>query len=612
LIFELWLTERFYAQRRVAPSRAAFTQGLGLMSTNRVNILLVDDDPALLRLLSKWLESGGYETRHAEDGQQAITAITSRCPSILITDWEMPHVDGLELCRWLRRQLLPHYLYTIFLTQRTASEYMVQALETGADDFLKKPVNKAELLARVRSGVRVLELESRLSVLARTDPLTGLATRRTFLEKMESEWSRSRRHHIPLSCVMIDIDFFKRINDTYGHRAGDDMLRKTTKVLQESCRGSDIVGRYGGEEFCVLLPETTEINATHWADRVRRQIANQARLEDYPHVSMTASFGVAQRLADTESAEQLVDLADQALLVAKRSGRDRVVAYQSIQDSSQLRSTGGGPEAIFRGLKARNVMNTVVAGLHQDETVGRAASYFLRFRFHSAPVVDDDGQLVGILSERDVMTAMLWPRWWETSIKEVMKHNVVCYEEDTPVVVIYEFLCRVSIRGIVIVRDGQPSGMISRNSLLRWFTNLLTLNSSASREGSTPDRSPDQVLGSRLEPRENVALIVRAMSEEVRKLESRLEGETTDLVPVVIGGVSRLEELINDLLAASRYTQCRQPPGSTVHGATAVMEATVKGVVELTEAIQLPDAALCNAPWLPPAWGAHVPGDSGS
>ncbi|MFV1965542.1 MAG: diguanylate cyclase [Pirellulaceae bacterium] len=576
------------------------------MPASKVNILLVDDDPSLLRLLGKWLETAGYETEHAGDGQQAIAAVTSRCPSILVTDWEMPKVDGLALCQWLRRQDLPHYVYTIFLTHRTGSGDIVRALEAGADDFLKKPVDKAELLARVRSGVRILELESRLSLLARTDPLTGLATRRTFHEQAEREWSRSQRHHIPLSCVMVDIDFFKRINDTYGHRVGDQMLQKLTKILKDACRRNDIVCRYGGEEFCVLLPETTEDKALLWAERVRKKVSAQADVIGDPNAAITASFGVAQPLADTESPEQLVDLADQALLMAKRSGRDRVVGFQSIQDSSQIHSTAGGPGALFQGLTAKNVMTTVVAGLNQNETVGRAARFFLRFRFHSAPIVDDDGKLVGILSQRDVMAVMLLPRWWETKTQDVMKRNVVCYEENTSVLVIYEFLCRVSIRGVVIVSDGRPSGMISRTSLLRWFTNLLVVNPSAVLEGPAFNESLANRRCMPPESRDKLTLIVRTLLEEAGNLNNRINDDRGDLIPVVIGGVSRLEELINDLLTASRYAQSVRQEESAKADSTAGWHGTVMGVAELTDAPQLPIPGTSDADRFPPGCGPEV------
>src|SRR3989304_5062945 len=144
--------------------------------------LVVDDDPAMLRMLFRWLEKAGYLARVASDGQQALSMIENDCPDFVITDWEMPNMDGLELCRRLRKLNLPHYVFIIFLTVKSASEEMIAGLEIGADEFLCKPVYQEELLARLRAGSRVLELERRLSMMAHTDPLTGLLTRRPFSE----------------------------------------------------------------------------------------------------------------------------------------------------------------------------------------------------------------------------------------------------------------------------------------------------------------------------------------------------------------------------------------------------------------------------------------------
>jgi two-component system, cell cycle response regulator len=221
-------------------------------------VLLVDDDPAMLRLLSRWLEKAGYPVRVAVDGRAALDAIELECPDFLITDWEMPRLNGLELCRHVREMLLPHYVYVIFLTVRTGAAEMIAGLENGADDFLTKPVCEGELLARMKSSSRVLQLERRLSVMAHTDALTGLLTQRTFYEQLEKEWHRSRRSHTPLSCAMMDLDFFKQVNDVYGHPAGDSVLKFVAELLVDACRTSDTVCRYGGEEFCVLLPDTTE------------------------------------------------------------------------------------------------------------------------------------------------------------------------------------------------------------------------------------------------------------------------------------------------------------------------------------------------------------------
>jgi two-component system, cell cycle response regulator len=233
-------------------------------------VLLVDDDPSMLRLFSRWMKSAGYCMRHASDGQQALRAIETECPDFLVTDWEMPHMSGLELCRRVRELDLPQYVYILFLTAKKTSDETIAGLEVGANDFLSKPMSKAELLARMRAGHRMLQWERRLREIAHSDPLTGLLTRRTFFESLAREWERAKRSRRPIACVMVDIDFFKRINDTHGHLAGDVVLKAVARELSACSRKTDLVCRYGGEEFCVMLPETKDHDAALWAEQIGR------------------------------------------------------------------------------------------------------------------------------------------------------------------------------------------------------------------------------------------------------------------------------------------------------------------------------------------------------
>jgi two-component system, cell cycle response regulator len=293
------------------------------------DVLVVDDDRVTHAILSDMLEPAGFRVRCAVNGTEALQIVREECPYVVITDWLMSPMNGIELCRLLRQERLPHYVFVVLLTAKSQATDIITGLNAGADDFLTKPVDQGELFARLQTGLRVLELEHRLNELARCDPLTGVLNRRTFYEVLEREWNRASRHGHPLSCVMVDVDFFKRINDTYGHLVGDHVLKFLAKSLEGQTRCADYVCRWGGEEFCVLLPETDEEGACTWAERCSQAIAELEFCSDR-HITMTASFGAAQRQEEMQDPEELLGLCDQALYAAKRAGRHRVVSFGSI------------------------------------------------------------------------------------------------------------------------------------------------------------------------------------------------------------------------------------------------------------------------------------------
>ncbi len=515
-----------------------------------LEVLVVDDEPAMLRLLSKWLERAGYGVRVATDGQMAVAEIKKKCPDFVITDWEMPGMDGIQLCHAIREMNLMKYVYIIFITIRSTQAESVEALVTGADDFLAKPVLPEELLARMHAGRRVVELERRLGLLARTDSLTGLMTQRVFYESLAREWQRCKRYKLPLSCVILDLDFFKRINDTHGHPAGDAVLKAVAELLFESCRSSDCVCRYGGEEFCILLPETNEEAAATWARRVCETLHDKTIPTAKRNLRVTASFGVAELTEDISIAEQLVDHADQGLLCAKQSGRDRVVCFKELQatevvDLAATDRVGG----LCDGILAHHVMTPTVACLQEDETIGQAAEFFLRSRINSTPVVNKEGELMGMLSEKDLMAAMVSLDCWGRPVSEVMKPNVIWYAEDAPIKTIFEFLCRVSIRRVVIAKDNRPTGTISRATLLRWFRNLVITKGHWDLDDESKQTAKDDPHRSK----QRLAMTAQALGELAADLANRLELDDDDLVPFVVGGASRMQELVYDLLAYSRY-----------------------------------------------------------
>ncbi len=240
-------------------------------------ILLAEDDPVTRMLMTRFLKKAGYEVDAVANGSEALDRMTKRYYPMLVTDWEMPEMDGVALCKAVRNMQLDGYVYALLLTARDAKEHIIAGLEAGADDYLVKPVHEAELIARLNAGRRILNLEHSLRVanqrnriLSITDALTGSYNRRYLMEQLPRELERCRRYGYPLSVIMSDVDHFKDINDAHGHAAGDEVLQQFAARAQKSIRSnSDWVSRYGGEEFLIVLPETSHEGAMAVLDAVR-------------------------------------------------------------------------------------------------------------------------------------------------------------------------------------------------------------------------------------------------------------------------------------------------------------------------------------------------------
>jgi two-component system, cell cycle response regulator len=292
-----------------------------------MKILIAEDDPISRRLLEANLVKWGYDVAVAADGVEALAIIRNpEAPNLVISDWMMPRMDGLALCREIRKMEKSGYIYFIILTAKGEKEDIIEGLEAGADDFLTKPFNREELKYRTRIGERIINLERKILELANTDPLTGVLNRRAFMERMDQETARSQRNNTPLSFILSDIDHFKKVNDTYGHQAGDLVLRQFCKTLSASMRHYDFIGRYGGEEFVVCLPGADGLEAQSAAERMRTQIeAMEIALPDGSgSIRITASFGISSYAVESrESMDALIKRADDALYRAKDQGRNR-------------------------------------------------------------------------------------------------------------------------------------------------------------------------------------------------------------------------------------------------------------------------------------------------
>jgi diguanylate cyclase (GGDEF)-like protein len=304
-------------------------------------ILVADDEPVNLALIKRRLEWEEYRVETAEDGGQAVEAARRALPDLIILDVMMPVLDGLQACRLLKGDPATRDIPVIFLSALDDTDTKVSGLALGANDYVSKPFRVEELLARVRVAIRMKRERDRLrqraeelrrsaeaaSEMSMTDALTGLLNRYGLQRALQRELAESRRYARPLSCLLLDVDFFKAVNDTYGHAAGDTALAQAARVLAESVRGSDVVCRYGGEEFLVLAPETGAEGARALAEKIRLAFSSRLFGDSGRVFPLTLSVGVAQ-LGPSESGNDMIARADEALYHAKQSGRDRVEAAE--------------------------------------------------------------------------------------------------------------------------------------------------------------------------------------------------------------------------------------------------------------------------------------------
>jgi two-component system, cell cycle response regulator len=304
---------------------------MGDKPDSRNRVLIAEDDPVTCLLLKTFLTKWNYDVTVVTNGTDALRILEAEdTPRLAILDWMMPGMEGPQICQRIREQKDRPYIYALLLSARSEKQDLLRGLELGADDYLTKPFDAPELRARLLVGQRILTLQDelieareQLRFRATYDALTGVANRAVVMDALRSELSRQVREHRPFGVVLIDIDHFKRINDTYGHICGDAVLKEVAQRMKLSVRPYDTVGRYGGEEFLIVVSSSDEQGTMSLAERVRFALESRPIETDAGEVSVTVSCGVAVSNGKGMDPQSLLRLADEALYRAKQQGRNR-------------------------------------------------------------------------------------------------------------------------------------------------------------------------------------------------------------------------------------------------------------------------------------------------
>ena len=307
------------------------------MITSNFRVAIVDDDPSIRRLVRLLLKRSGYDTVEFATGNEAREQLDQIPWDLAILDRRLPDIDGLILCQELKSNPEFKARYVIMLTGEDEQEDKIQGLDLGADDYITKPFQYPELLARIRAAKRIVDLQKelmesnrRLEQLSITDGLTNLNNHRHFQDELCRAFEESARYERPLSLAMADIDFFKKVNDTYGHAVGDEVLKAVARMFKDSSRATDLVARYGGEEFAVMMPETDLDAAITFAEKLRAVVESTAVNSQSGPLRVTVSIGVATvPHPNIHAAKELIVSADGALYRAKHAGRNQVKAEEA-------------------------------------------------------------------------------------------------------------------------------------------------------------------------------------------------------------------------------------------------------------------------------------------
>ncbi|MEQ8787286.1 MAG: diguanylate cyclase [Pirellulaceae bacterium] len=450
------------------------------MNRRSLRVLVVAGDRTLLRHLSKFLGVFGYQVLEAADVEQAWAALDRQRPEFLIVDDNLP--DAMELCRESAADESLSYIYTLLLTQTCGPGEVTDAIESGVDDFLAKPVVYGELLARLRAGARLREFERRWREQLGFDAVTGLPNRRSFMELLVRLTEQSAGARLATTCALVDIDFFGRVPISRGVRTADELRARVAQMLVESLPEHAVAAVFGEDRLAVLLPDHTAVESQSWAESLRAAVAEEEFGGAESPLPTTVSIGLADCEGGGPAMLEVVSQAEQALRLAKTSGRNCVVRQGEFAEEEAAWAELATPGRLFEHTVARDVMTPCTVTLHTDDPVERAAVVLRQTRLFAVPVVDDQGALLGVVTQETDWSRLSSSWRGKRSVREVMNAHPATENEYTSFAALVESISSDANSVIVIVDEGRPTGLITRD-------NLASLSEPLHTESFSPEKA---------------------------------------------------------------------------------------------------------------------------
>jgi diguanylate cyclase (GGDEF)-like protein len=438
---------------------------MAAQSSRPWKVLLVSEDRSLLRGLFRFLDVFGYEVVEAADAQQALAAWEAKRPDFLIIDGPQSMERSLQRCMSTQVMGETIKVYTFLLTSPDHAVDPAASLAAGVDDFLSKPLDYGELLARLQAGARSIEFEQRLRSQTATHPLTGCLTRSALVRRIRAAAADPQNADRWCSCVVLDLDFFCRVNYLYGHQAGDELLRSVAARIKSHCGANEPLACFGADRFGVFLAGQSESDALAWAERMRHELSDAEFTWQDAVLRITASFGVSAAKGRSLKAEDFVDTAADALRQAKASGRDCVARYREFDTELKAWNDLAAPGRLFERTAARNVMIPCSAALSAKDPLPVAVAMFKKTQLAALPVVDAAGKLNGLLLDETVFDELSEERVRNGLVDEAMLADPPAFEESDRFATLLDFFTRQSRAVAVVTHQGRPTGLVTRQSL---------------------------------------------------------------------------------------------------------------------------------------------------